>query len=172
MINHRIYVGKYELLETHRRQKLHTHGYEKWDASGQAIHFTIISSRVTHSESVANTFLLAFHRLIYNMSMQPNGLLYFTMRCWLSQLFLLWTKMKIEISRRKIVKVMRFLFDKLSTINKVHNLRGVHGIRYIDLCITPHLPVSSRVVGCEENLYFERWNSDTGTNLANQVKVG
>ena len=27
--------------------------------------------------------------------------------------------------------------------------------------ITPHLPVSSRILGCEENLYFERWNSRT-----------
>ena len=27
--------------------------------------------------------------------------------------------------------------------------------------ITPHLPVSSRVLGCEENLYFECWNSRT-----------
>ena len=33
--------------------------------------------------------------------------------------------------------------------------------------IIPHLPVSSRVLGCEEKLYFERW---TPTNLANQVK--
>ena len=27
--------------------------------------------------------------------------------------------------------------------------------------ITLHKPVSSRVLGCEENLYFERWNSRT-----------
>ena len=27
--------------------------------------------------------------------------------------------------------------------------------------ITQHLPVSSRILGCEENLYFERWNSRT-----------
>ena len=27
--------------------------------------------------------------------------------------------------------------------------------------VTPHLPVSSMVLGCEENLYFERWNSRT-----------
>ena len=26
---------------------------------------------------------------------------------------------------------------------------------------TPHFPVGSRVLGCEENLYFERWNSRT-----------
>ena len=28
-------------------------------------------------------------------------------------------------------------------------------------CFTPHWPVSSRVLGCEKNLYFERWNSRT-----------
>ena len=27
--------------------------------------------------------------------------------------------------------------------------------------ITPHLPVISRVLGCEENVYFQRWNSRT-----------
>ena len=29
------------------------------------------------------------------------------------------------------------------------------------IVITPHLSVSSRVLGCEENWYFERWNSHT-----------
>ena len=40
------------------------------------------------------------------------------------------------------------------------------------LSIIPHLPVSSRVLGCEENLYFELLElTATPTNLANQVKL-
>ena len=37
--------------------------------------------------------------------------------------------------------------------------------------IIPHLPVSSRVLGCEENLYSERWNSRTHPPIL-PIKVG
>ena len=42
---------------------------------------------------------------------------------------------------------------------RVWNLKLIINVCINGTAVTPHLSLRSRVLGCEENLCFERWNS-------------